>query len=146
LRHHTDEVSSSLRKPQNRRIGKEAIMTDTNGQPSLVDIVMDSLVRQFNVEMSPTQGTFLARLLDNFAVSVVQNVAPSDEAGRAEVFDNARSKGIKVEPNEGKPWSKAETDTLQEMRSRGMAIDQIARELKRGNRETDAKLREYEKT
>ena len=120
-------------------------MPDTGHQRSLVDIVMDSLIHQFNVEMSPTQGTFLARLLDNFAVSVVQNVAPSDEAARAEVFDNARSKGIKVEPNEGKPWSKAETEALQEMMRRGMATDQIAEELKRGNNETGAKMREYAK-
>ena len=119
-------------------------MPDTGNQRSLVDIVMDSLVHEFKVEMSPTQGTFLASLLDTFAVSVVQNVAPSDETARAEVFDNARQKGIKVEPNEGKPWSKAETDTLQEMMDRGMAADHIAEELKRGNKETDAKMREYE--
>jgi hypothetical protein len=105
---------------------------------------MDSLIHQFKVEMSPTQENFLTRLLDDFAVSVVQNVAPSDEAARADVFDNARSKGIKVEPNEGKPWSKAETDALQEMMGRGMTADQIAEELKRGDSETDAKMREYE--
>jgi hypothetical protein len=120
-------------------------MTDTSNKPSLVDTVMGSLIHEFKVEMSPTQGTFLTRLLDNFAVSVVQHVAPSDETARAEVFDIARSKGIKVEPNEGKPWSKAETDTLHEMMGRGMAINQIAEELRRGLTETDAKMREYEK-
>jgi hypothetical protein len=145
LRRNTDEVPSSLRKPQNGRIGKEAVMTDVSSQPSLVDIVMDPLIHQFKVEMSSTQETFLARLLDNFAVSVVQNVAPSDETARAEVFNIARSKGIKVEPNEGMPWSKAEADTLQEMMGRGMASDEIAEELKRGKNETDAKMREYEK-
>jgi hypothetical protein len=119
-------------------------MTDTRKQRSLVDLVMDSLIHEYKVEMSPTQGTFLTRLLDTFAVSVVQNVAPSDETARAEVFDNARSKGIKVEPNEGKPWSKAETDTLQEMMGRGMKAALIAEELKRGITETDAKMREYE--
>jgi len=76
-------------------------MTDTN-QTSFVDTVMDSLTNAFNVDLSPTQGTFLRTLLNNFAVSVVQNVAPSDEAARAEGFDIARSKGIEVEPNEGK--------------------------------------------
>jgi hypothetical protein len=60
------------------------------------------------------------------------------------LFDIARSKGIKVEPNEGKPWSETELDALQEMRIRGMAIHQIAEELKRGINETDAKMREYE--
>jgi len=106
---------------------------------------MDSLIHEFNVQMSPTQGTFLKTLLNSFAVNVVQEVAPSDEAARAEVFDIARSKGIKVEPNEGKPWSKTEVDTMQEMMGRGMATYQIAEELKRGNNETDAKMREYEK-
>jgi len=106
---------------------------------------MTSLIHEFNVEMSPTQGTFLKSLLDSFAVSVVQEVAPSDEVARAEVFDLARSKGIKVEPNEGKPWSKTEVETLQEMMGRGMAIYQIAEELKRGNNETDAMMREYDK-
>ena len=120
-------------------------MTDTSSQRSLVDKVMTSLIHEFNVEMSPTQGTFLKSLLDSFAVNVVQNVAPSHEAARAEVFDIARSKGIKVEPNEGKPWSKTEVDTMQEMMGRGMATYQIAEELKRGNSETDAKMREYEK-
>ena len=119
-------------------------MTDASNQRSLVDIVMDSLIHEYKVEMSPTQGSFLKRLLDNFAVSVVQNVAPSDETARAEVFDIARSKGIKVEPNEGKSWSKTEVDTLQEMMGRGMTANQIAEELKRGNIETDAKMREYE--
>jgi hypothetical protein len=119
-------------------------MTDTSNQTSLVDSVMDSLIHEFKVEMSPTQETFLARLLDSFAVSVVQNVAPSDETARAEVFDIARSKGIKVEPNEGKPWSETEVDTLQEMMGRGMAADQIAEELKRGTDETVAKMQEYE--
>lgn len=117
-------------------------MTDISSQTSLVDAVMDSLVHEFNVEMSATQGSFLRRLLNNFAVSVVRNVAPSDETARAEVFDIARSKGIKVEPNEGKPWSKAEVDSLQEMMSREMAVYQIAEELKRGNSEIDAKMRE----
>jgi hypothetical protein len=123
---------------------RRVVMTDTN-QTSIVDTVMDSLIEEFKVEMSPTQGTFLRRLLNTFAVSVVQNVAPSDEAARVEVFDIARSKGIEVEPNEGKPWSKTEVDTLQEMMGRGMATDQIAQELKRGNSETDAKVREHEK-
>ena len=118
-------------------------MTDTN-QTSLVDTVMDSLIKEFKVEMSPTQGTFLRRLLNTFAVSVVRNVAPSDEAARAEVFDIARSKGIEVEPNEGKPWSETEVETLQEMMGRGMAANEIAEELKRGTNETDAKMREYE--
>jgi hypothetical protein len=120
-------------------------MTDISSQTSLVDSVMDSLVHKFNVEMSGTQGSFLRRLLNNFAVSVVRNVAPSDETARAEVFDIARSKGIKVEPNEGKPWSKAEVDSLREMMGRGMAVYQIAEELKRGNDETDAEMRECTK-
>src|SRR5438309_2075807 len=119
-------------------------MTDTSSQTSLVDTVMDSLIHEFNVEMTPTQGSFLKSLLENFAVSVVRNVAPSDEPARAEVFDLARSKGIKVEPNEGTPWSEVETDTLQDMMGRGMTAYQIAEELKRGTNETDAKMQEYE--
>ncbi len=109
----------------------------------LVEAVLDDLVNGSKEDFAPGTVDFLRTLLNNFAVGVVQDVAPTDEAARAEVFDKARQLAIRVEPNEGNPWVQMDLRILRERIERGQVAFEIARVLDRGVKEVDEKMREH---
>jgi hypothetical protein len=112
--------------------------TDRLSAPLVDAVLIDFVERNHHAEgdewagLASDHGQALMRvLLNNFAASVVREIAPADTTVRALIFENARTKGIQVEPNEGKPWTGAELAEARERFARKEVFFRVARALAR---------------